>query len=85
GMAPAGIIVALTGQSMSAEARAFGMGVFFAAYFFIATPAPAIAGWLFDLTGDAFAPIIFAAALFAATAFANIFFRLVQRRSEARA
>ena len=84
GMAPAGIIVALTGQSMSAEARAFGMGVFFAAYFFIVTPVPAIAGWLFDLTGDAHAPIVFAAALFAATALTNILFRLVQQRSGAR-
>lgn len=80
GMAPAGIIVALTGQAMSAEARAFGMGVFFAAYFCVVTPAPAIAGWLFDLTGDAFAPIIFAATLFTATALTNIIFRLVQRQ-----
>ena len=79
GMAPAGIIMALTGQAMPAEARAFGMGVFFASYFVIVTPAPAIAGWLFDLTGDPSTPIKFAAALLAATALANLVFRLAQR------
>jgi hypothetical protein len=44
------------------------------------TPAPIVAGWLYDLSGDARWPIYFAAALFAAIAGANLMFRLAQRR-----
>ena len=36
------------------------MGVFFSAWFLMTAPAPAIAGWLRDRTGDAYAPMIFA-------------------------
>lgn len=60
GFAPAGLVMALTGQAMAAERRAFGMGVFFSAWFLMTAPAPALAGWLRDRTGDAYAPMIFA-------------------------
>jgi MFS family permease len=79
GMAPAGVIMALTGEAMSAERRAFGMGVFFMVYFVITGPAPAIAGWLYDTSGDPYRPILFAVALFGLTAVGNAFFRAVQR------
>jgi MFS family permease len=62
GMAPAGLIMALTGQAMAPHKRAFGMGVFFSAWFLMTAPAPAIAGWLRDRTGDPYAPMIFAIA-----------------------
>jgi predicted MFS family arabinose efflux permease len=78
GMAPAGIIMALTGEAMSPERRAFGMGVFFSVYFCILAPAPAIAGWLYDRSGDPFDPILLAIVLFGATAAANLAFRLLQ-------
>ncbi|MFT5507655.1 MAG: putative MFS family arabinose efflux permease [Hyphomicrobiaceae bacterium] len=80
GMAPAGVIMALTGEAMAPERRAFGMGVFLAGYFVLAAPAPAIAGALYDIKGDPYWPILFGAALFAAAAAANAVFRLVQRR-----
>jgi MFS family permease len=80
GLAPAGIIMALTGEGVSKERRAFGMGVFFSAYFLILAPAPAIAGHLFDVTHWAFAAIVFAAALMAITGIANYGFRVAQRR-----
>jgi MFS family permease len=80
GVAPAGIIMALTASAMKPENRALGMGLFFTCYFVIQAPAPAIAGWLFDLTADAFWPIMFAMALFFATALANLAFRVVQKR-----
>ncbi len=80
GMAPAGIIMALTGAAMAPEKRAFGMGVFLTAYYLITAPAPAIAGWLYDRMGDPYVPILFAIALFALTLGANVAFRLVQRR-----
>ena len=79
GLAPAGIIMALTGEAVSKERRAFGMGVFFSAYFLIVAPAPAIAGHLFDTTHWAFAAILFAIALIVVTGIANFAFRLAQR------
>ena len=81
GMAPAGLIMALTGAAMAPEKRAFGMGVFLSAYYVIAAPAPAIAGWLYDQTGNPYLPILFAIALFALTLAANFAFRLAQRRT----
>ena len=60
GFAPAGLVMALTGEAMAPHKRAFGMGVFFSAWFLMTAPAPAIAGWLRDRTGDAYAPMVFA-------------------------
>ena len=56
------------------------MGLFFSIYFLIQAPAPAIAGWLYDLTTDAFWPVLFAMALFFATVLANLAFRFAQKR-----
>lgn len=80
GMAPAGLIMALTGAAMAPEKRAFGMGVFLSAYYVITAPAPAIAGWLYDRLGDPYVPILFAIALFGLTLAANFTFRYAQRR-----
>jgi len=81
GVAPAGLIMALTGAAMAPQKRAFGMGLFFSAYFLMTAPAPAIAGWLYDRSGDAFVPILFAIALLALTLAANVVFRIAQRAS----
>ena len=80
GTAPAGIILALTAQSMTPHRRAFGIGVFFSSYFLITTPAPGIAGWLYDATGIAYWPIVFAAVLFLLAGVANAVFRYSQAR-----
>src|SRR5262249_24192610 len=72
GMAPAGLIMALTGTAMAPQKRAFGMGLFFSIYFLLVAPAPAIAGWLYDKSGDAFAPILFAIGLFVLTIAGNV-------------
>jgi MFS family permease len=80
GMAPAGVIMALTASAMKPENRALGMGLFFSSYFLIQAPAPAIAGWLYDLTANAFWPILFATGLFFVTAVANLAFRFAQKR-----
>ncbi len=76
GMAPAGLIMALTGQAMAPQKRAFGMGVFFSAYFLLTAPAPGLAGWLYDRTHDAFMPLIVAIGLFALTLGSYFAFRL---------
>jgi len=81
GMAPAGLIMALTGVAIAPEKRAFGMGVFLSAYFVLTAPAPAIAGWLYDRIGDPYVPILFAIGLFALTLAANVAFRFAQRRA----
>lgn len=79
-MSPAGVIVALTAVAIKPENRALGMGLFFSSYFLIQAPAPAIAGWLYDLKSDAFWPILFAIAMFVITALTNFVFRYAQKR-----
>ena len=81
GTAPAGIIMALTAQSMAPQRRAFGMGVFLSFFFVIQSAAPPFAGWLFDRSGEPFVAIQFAAALFAATAVCYIAFGQLKRRT----
>jgi MFS family permease len=80
GIAPAGVIMALSVQAMKPENRAIGMGLFFTVYFLVQAPAPAIAGWLYDLSTDELWPILFAVALFLFTAIANLVFRIAQKR-----
>lgn len=80
GAAPAGIIMALTAQSMAPTRRAFGMGVFLSIYFVLQTAAPPLGGWLFDRSGDPFVAIQFAAALFAATAVCYLGFGWLKQR-----
>ena len=79
GMAPAGLVMALTGGAMAPSKRAFGMGVFFSLYFLMMAPTPGIAGWLYDKTHDPFMPILFAVGLFALTFVAHIAYRVCQR------
>jgi len=80
GTAPAGLIMALTGAAMAPNKRAFGMGVFLSVFFLGIGPAPAIAGWLYDRTGDAYVPILFAIGLMGLAVAGNFAFRWVQRR-----
>jgi MFS family permease len=79
GMAPAGLIMALTGGAMAPAKRAFGMGVFFSLYFLLMAPTPGIAGWLYDRTHDPNVPILFAVGLFGLTFVAHIAYRICQR------
>ncbi|WP_227445369.1 CynX/NimT family MFS transporter [Cognatishimia sp. F0-27] len=65
GMAPAGVIMAMAGQALRPQVRAFGMGVFFSIYHAVMMATPPIAGRLLDQTGQADAPILLAMGLFA--------------------
>ncbi|WP_282048389.1 CynX/NimT family MFS transporter [Sulfitobacter mediterraneus] len=65
GMAPAGVIMALSGQALRPHVRAFGMGVFFTVYYAIMLVTPPAVGAIRDATGNAQGPIWFAIALFA--------------------
>lgn len=65
GMAPAGVIMALAGQALRPQVRAFGMGVFFTVYYAIMMITPPVAGAILDTTGRADGPILLAMILFA--------------------
>ena len=82
GMAPAGVIMALTGEAMRPERRAFGMGVFLSGYFAVTATAPPIAGWIYDRTDDPFSPIVFGIGLCVLVVVTSLWFRVVQRRAE---
>lgn len=81
GMAPAGVIMALAGQAVAPERRAFGMGVFFTVYYGTMTISPPFAGWLLDRTGSPESPILFGAALFAVVFPAAVMFRMLKARA----
>ena len=80
GAAPGGVVMALTGEAMSPDRRAFGMGVFYSFYFIIVAIAPAIGGWLYDYNTDPYWPILFAVALFGMAALVYLSFRFTQKR-----
>jgi len=80
GMAPAGVIMSLTGQAMAPERRAFGMAVFYSAMYPITALAPSLGGWLYDLTGKVEAALAVGIGLFALTVMSYAAFRLMQRR-----
>jgi MFS family permease len=66
GMAPAGVIMALAGEAMRPDQRAFGMGVFFTVYHAIMMASPPVAGAILDATGAITGPILLGMVLFAA-------------------
>lgn len=80
GMAPAGVIIALAGQAVAVERRAFGMGVFLTIYYAIITAAPPLAGWIYDKTGAPDGAILLAAALFAVVLPTAMLFRVIKSR-----
>jgi MFS family permease len=75
GIAPAGVIMALTGEAMRPEQRAFGMGIFFTVYYAIMLVTPPSAGGIFDATGHAGVPIMCDTVLFAGVLAATLAFR----------
>ncbi len=81
GMAPAGVIMALAGQAVAPERRAFGMGVFFTVSCAIMTACPPVAGWIHDQSGAPVGGILFGAALFVLVSPAAIMFRVLKTRT----
>jgi len=65
GMAPAGVIMAMSGQALRPQVRAFGMGIFLTVYYAIMLAAPPAAGAILDATGSTQAPLLLAIILFA--------------------
>lgn len=65
GMAPAGVIVAMSGHALRPQVRAFGMGIFFTVYYAIMLITPPVAGVILDATGRAQGAVWLAIILFA--------------------
>ncbi|WP_298820943.1 MFS transporter [uncultured Roseibium sp.] len=76
GMAPAGVIMAMAGQAMRPQVRAFGMGVFFTVYYAIMWITPPFAGAILDATGNPQGPLFLAMTLFVAVVPLGIAFQL---------
>jgi len=60
---PAGALMALTAQALSADNRGPGLGIFYTWYYVGMTASPALAGWTRDFSGSAAAPLILGAGL----------------------
>lgn len=78
GIAPAGVIMAMAGQAMRPQVRAFGMGVFFTGYYAIMLVAPPVAGAILDATGNVQGPMWLAIILFAAVVPIAILFQRIK-------
>jgi MFS family permease len=76
----AGVQAALPLEALTVSNRALGLGLFYALWFLGFALLPVVGGWTRDITGDPAAPIVFGAALIAATAPLLGLFRLLQRR-----
>ncbi|MEM6583085.1 MAG: MFS transporter [Pseudomonadota bacterium] len=79
GFAPAGAVMALAGDAAAPERRAFGMSVFFAAYFVMMTVCPPISGAIYDATGTAASALWFGAVLFLLVIPGVVFFDRIRR------
>jgi MFS family permease len=77
--AGSGGIVALPAEVLRPENRSVGLGVFFTAFQLGMALLPPLAGYLFDLTGEAEAPIWFAGLLWLIVPACLLVFRLLQR------
>ena len=80
GIAPAEIIIALAGQAVAPERRAFGMGVFLTLYYAIISAAPAVGGRILDATGSPTRVLLFGAGLFAVVLPAALLFGRIRAR-----
>ena len=60
---PAGALMALSAQAVSADNRGPGLGIFYTWYYVGMTVGPAVAGWTRDISGSAAAPVILGATL----------------------
>lgn len=75
---PAGALMSLSSQAVTAENRGPGLGIFFTWFYIGMTLGPSIAGALRDWTDNAQAPVVFAAFMMVACAMLIGVFRLSQ-------
>ena len=77
-----GYFMALAGQAVAPERRAFGMGAFYTIFFAFVAAIPPAAGWIFDGTGDPRSAVALGAALFVPVLPLAILFRTIKTRPD---
>jgi predicted MFS family arabinose efflux permease len=60
---PAGALIALSSEALTAEHRGPGLGIFYTAYYIGMAAGPALAGWTRDASGSPAAPVLVGAAM----------------------
>jgi MFS family permease len=75
---PAGALMAQSAQAVTPENRGPGLGIFYTWYYVGMTIAPPVAGWTRDVTQNAAAPVVFAAAMLVAVVLLVVLFRVMQ-------
>ena len=70
--------MALLPRTLPPEHLTTGFGVFYTVFYTMMAATQPVAGLIRDLGGDASAPVVFAAAVMAATAVAFAIFRLIE-------
>lgn len=78
GLAP-GIIMALPARAVRAEVLAPAIGLYFTCYYAGMALLPATAGWIRDATGQASAPLLFAAGTLCAALLTFVVFARLAR------
>jgi MFS family permease len=76
---PAGALMALSSEAMTAEHRGPGLGIFYTGYYIGMTASPALAGWARDASGSAAAPVLIGAAMMAGVIVSVAVLRQLQR------
>lgn len=77
--APSGAIMALLPQALRRENLATGFGVYYTVFYFCMAVGQPAAGFVRDASGNPAGPIVFAAAVMAATAVGLAVFRRIER------
>ena len=75
---PAGALMALSAEAVSADNRGPGLGIFYTWYYVGMTVGPALAGWTRDVTGSVAAPVLVAAATMVLVVLSVSVLRLLQ-------
>jgi predicted MFS family arabinose efflux permease len=76
---PAGALVALTSEALTAENRGPGLGIYYTGYYIGMTAGPVLAGWTRDTTGSAAAPVLLGAAMLVCVVLSVVGLRILQR------
>lgn len=76
---PAGALVALSSEALTAENRGPGLGIFYTGYYIGMAAGPALAGWTRDATGSVAAPVLLGAAMLVCVVLSVAALRLLQR------
>jgi MFS family permease len=77
---PAGVIIALPAEVIKPENRATGFGFFITWYYVGMATLPALAGWLYDISGNPGAPFYFGGGLMVVCLFTLLAFKYLQHK-----